>query len=54
MSDDELEDFLLEHVSVSDVIDFILARDDVRRMGRQTLAERVALEDAPIPTLRSA
>ncbi len=53
MSDEQIEDFLLQHARVADVLEFVVARDDVRRIG-VPLVERVALEDAPIPTLRSA
>lgn len=52
MSDEQIEDFLLQHAPVNDVLDFVIARDDVRRIG-VPLVERVWLEDAPIPTLRS-
>jgi hypothetical protein len=52
MNDEEIETILLTHAPLSDVLDFVVARDDVRRMDAP-LAERVVLEDAPIPTLRS-
>lgn len=52
MNDDEIEAILLEHAPLSDVLDFIVVRDEVRRIDTP-LAERVVLEDAPIPTLRS-
>jgi hypothetical protein len=52
ITDEEIEGILLEHAPLSDVLDFIVARDEVRRID-VPLAERALLEDGPMPTLRS-